>query len=207
VLSSTAGAAEYKGSYLGEYQRAGEWEGRGYWKQRGGKHYLYYTGGSWIVSDEFGASSGGLYYPDESEEPPRTGWEYSGGSEWRSDPSLTLSCGSLAPCARVTVALAGAAARVKGSHQGVYLPTGTWSVGRPVYRAEGGERWYLLVVEGKTGWAIQETVTSTGAAIQGGRGTSSPGDPRAAGSVRRGVTRWRYVDSVGWPEGDISVTC
>ena len=62
------------------------------------------------------------------------------------------------------------------------------------------------MAEGSTAWTIAETVTSTTSVISGGRGTNSPGDPRAAGSVRKGVTRWRYSDS-GWKEGDITVAC
>ena len=62
------------------------------------------------------------------------------------------------------------------------------------------------MAEGSTAWTIAETVTSTTSVISGGRGTNSPGDPRAAGSERYGETRWTYADG-GWKEGDITVTC
>ena len=209
MLSSTGRAAEYVGNRLGEFQRAGEFGDRGYWKQREGEHYLFYDEGRWYVSDRLGTSIwfGQLVRnPGDSDEPPKTGWEHYDGSEWAIDPSLTVSCGPLEPCARVTVAMAGAAARVKGSFQGAYVPTDTWSAGRPVYRAEGGRRWYLRVGEGTVVWIITDTLNATDAVIQSGRLTNSPGDG-AGGSERFGTTRWRYADGGEWPEGDITVSC
>ena len=214
VLSSTAGAAESQGDLLGEYRREGEWGGRGYWRQRddvGEERYLHYNkdkdGGSWVEAKELGGRNY-LRSLGDSELPPETGWEYWGeGGEWRSERSLAMAYSPLVPCTGVTVAMEGEAARWDdGDLQGMYRPTGQWSEGRPVYRGEEGNRGFLMVMEGQTVWSIQSTVTFTWIWIRSGRGTNSPGDPRAGGSQRFGLTRWEYWDG-GWKEGDITVTC
>jgi len=98
VLSSSGGAAAYQGSYLGEYQRAGEWEGRSTWRQRSGFGIFFYNGTNWVVSDELSSSNNGWLSSNvDSEEPPVTGWEYWNHEkeEWGKDGKMTLSCGSL----------------------------------------------------------------------------------------------------------------
>ena len=86
------------------------------------------------------------------------------------------------------------------------LEVGRWSEGRPVYKKVDRER-FLLVPEGQTAWFIYDSTTGTGAFIGSGRATNSPSSPEAGPSVRFGSTGWTYADDVGWPEGDISVTC
>ena len=86
------------------------------------------------------------------------------------------------------------------------LEEGRWSAGRPVFKKVDGETRFLLVKEGETVWSIRSSTTATVAWIQSGRATNSPSSPEAGGSVRLGVTRWRYSDN-GWKEGNISVTC
>ena len=89
------------------------------------------------------------------------------------------------------------------------LEVGRWSEGRPVYKKVNGETRYLLVGEGLTGWVIDDSTASTGAFIEGGRGTNSPSSPEAGPSVRFGWTGWVYADYDGeWgQEEDISVYC
>ena len=74
------------------------------------------------------------------------------------------------------------------------------------FKKVDGETRFLHVKEGQTVWAIRDSTTATGPWIKGGRATNSPSSPEAGGSVRLGVTRWRYSDN-GWKEGNISVTC
>ena len=220
MLSSTAGAAEYQGAKLGEYRREGEWGGRGYWRQRSDvgeeEHFLHYDmdkyGGSWVVTA--GELGGEDYMRNlgDSELPPETGWEYHG--DGSSDSSLSLAYGPLVPCAGVTVVMDKLEdGWFEDNLQGVYRPTGQWSEGRPVYRGEEGYMAHLVVAEGESAWSIRETGTETGlwissgAWMTSGRATSSPGDPRAAGSQSEGSARWRYVVVDGWKEGDITLTC
>ena len=77
---------------------AGDHKGRPYYRQRDteGKadHFLYSEGGKWWVHDSLGKSVGRLSNPQNSPEPPTSGWVYSAGeglTEYRDDnDSLTL---------------------------------------------------------------------------------------------------------------------
>ena len=79
MLSSTAGAAEYVGSRLGEFVEAGEHGGRPFYIQRDTEegiknNYLYSVGGNWVVGETLGGSSGvGLLNRQDSNLPPTRG--------------------------------------------------------------------------------------------------------------------------------------
>ena len=83
-----------------------------------------------------------------------------------------------------------------------------WSRGRPVYQLDSElELWFLLMKRVSNVWLIDSSTTRLGGWIQSGRGTNSPTDPEAAGSVSYGVTRWRYWDGNAWKEGHFTVKC
>ena len=59
MLSSSTGAAEYMGEYMGEFVEAGEHGGRPYYRQRdteGKDAFLYNKGGEWLVGPTLGGS-------------------------------------------------------------------------------------------------------------------------------------------------------
>ena len=179
MLSSTGGAAVYQGNKLGEYQRAGEWEGKSFWRQRSGFGILFYNGMNWVVSDELSSGNNGWLWSNvDSEKPPMTGWEYWNlkKEEWGRDSNMTLSCGSLIPCSRVKLNIQG-----NGESEGVYRLTTTWLSGRPVYEHKEKDL-FLYVAEGLTHWSVSDRLTSNNDSIiiQSYRATNSPADPRAA---------------------------
>ena len=107
MLSSTAGAAERVGSFLGEFVEAGEHGGRPFYTQRDtegvSNMFLYSEGGKWWVSDILGESTGWLVNREDSPLPTGT-WEHWDGEKWRdNDTSLTLTFTTLSPCKMVRV--------------------------------------------------------------------------------------------------------
>ena len=219
MLSSTAGAAEWQGDRLGEYVEEGTSGGRVYYRQRDdtGKEdtFLYYNGACgdekrWLVGRELGECYGlGLRNPADTATPPESGWQYYG-DEWQSDDrSLGLEWGGLEPCRRVEVAARGEAAKKHKSKLGSYSATGRWLEGRPVYEKTEGATRHLRMAEGRTDWQVSSRLVGTGASLESGRGTLSPGDPAAGASVRSGVEGWRYWDGGEWQDsrGLVTVTC
>ena len=132
MLSSTAGAAEYRGPFLGEYLEAGEKYGeRPYYIQKdteGAKpRYLYFEDNCWQVSETLGNRNDYIKNCQNTTLPPigNTGWEYVAGDgavvPWNNtDTSLTLKFTSLSPCPLVKVVLAGDAQRQQGLSFGHY---------------------------------------------------------------------------------------
>ena len=98
VFSSTAGAAEWLGSSLGEFVKIGEYNNRPYYKQRDTEgvtdHYLYYFSDGrwedgWLVSNILGKSSASLKNRQDTDLPPRANWLYGKNGKW-SDDDRTL---------------------------------------------------------------------------------------------------------------------
>ena len=110
VFSSTAGAAEYQGSYLGEFVRMGEHKNRPYYRQRDTEArkniYLYNIHGGWWVSDSLDNSSAWLWNNQDTGLPPRANWLYTkNGKDWSdNDQTLKLDYTTLSPCKLVRVA-------------------------------------------------------------------------------------------------------
>ena len=99
LLSSKGGAAEWQGNALGEFVEAGEHGGRPYYRQRDteGKadNFLYSEGGGWLVHDSLGMSFGKLSNPQDSPEPPTSGWVYSAAAAENRDDDDSLTLGEL----------------------------------------------------------------------------------------------------------------
>ena len=83
MLSSTAGAAEYRGPSLGEYLEAGEKYGeRRYYIQKDTEgatpHYLYFEDNCWQVSKTLGNRNDYIKNCQNTTLPPigYEGWEY-----------------------------------------------------------------------------------------------------------------------------------
>ena len=125
MLSSTAGAAEYQGSRLGEFVEAGEHGGKPFYRQRDTEGqsgiFLYSEGGQWWVGDILGGSDVGLWNLQNTNKPPSTQWDYWGGGKYNDDDtSLTLEFTSLSPCKLVRVAGEGEVVEKRGSELGDY---------------------------------------------------------------------------------------
>ena len=222
VLHSTEGAAEWQGGLLGEYMESGSSSGgRPVWRQRDdtGKtdFFLYYggacpAGDGWLVGTELGRCDGaGLRNPGDRARPPEAGWEYARGWEdWQADDSsLSLQWGGLKPCRKVEVAGKGEVARLRGGELGSYVPTGSWLEGRPVYSKSKGGRRELRMDEGSNGWYVIPPGAGSHALLASGRGSLSPGDPAAGGSVRAGLGGWWYWGGTDWQDSgeQLNITC
>ena len=86
------------------------------------------------------------------------------------------------------------------------LVVGRWNQGRPIYKKVEGDELYLLM--GRVAWAISDSINDTAFYMVGGRKTNTPTIPEAGGSVKDGVTRWRFANTENeLVEGNISVTC
>ena len=86
------------------------------------------------------------------------------------------------------------------------LVVGRWNQGRPIYKKVEGDELYLLM--GRMAWAISDSTNDTAFYMAGGRKTNTPTIPEAGGSVKDGVTRWRFANTKNeLVEGNISVTC
>ena len=208
LMFSSAGAAlEYRGNRLGEFEAHGLHAGKPAYRQRDTLGsvdlFLYYSSGHWWVGSVLGSDHGWLWNQHGSQRPSEFGWQYYY-LTWKKDPSLRLQPGHLDPCTQVFVTATGRAKTVQGSKLGTYTPTGDWMEGRPVYRQEKGKRYYLIIPEKGTTWAVHDTPKTRAGYIRNTKATNSPGD-RAKGM------RWEYLDGRPWDgewrEGDITVTC
>ena len=225
VLSSTAGAAEYEGDLLGMYFELGTSRGRPFYKQRDtvGKidYFLYYNGAcgkksGWFAGSRLGKCSDLAYLrnPSRTETPSAGGWEFLNTDLglWQDDDiSLGLEWGSLEPCKEVEVDAGGEVARLQGQARGSYFPTGSWAEGRPVYAKVEGTPGFLRMKDSHVGWQFAPTESGNFTWLTGERGTLSPGDPAAGGSLRVGQEGWNYWDDAGreWKEsrGQLTVNC
>jgi len=151
-----------------------------------------------------------------------SGWRYMGWilenhgwkGEWmepryQTDPNLVLTASALEPCSEIHINASGDAASHVSAYMGVFLPTGDWSSGRPVYRQQketNGK--YLFVKEGHTQWNIWDGLDKESAGwVRSGKATNNPAHPSAAIGESGGHSQWQYKDGVEWKEGDILVTC
>ena len=160
------------GQHLGEYEVAGSYDGRTFFKQRDTlrspgnttQHHpsvLAFDGsgprlfglclgtcGRWYVSNEVGRRSEDLVYLrnlQETPKPPVHGWEISRQGNWTKDNNITLREGGLESCRVVMIHGHGETARLWGSSFGAYTPTNDWSFGRPVYKKATPPTRYLMV--------------------------------------------------------------
>jgi len=213
VLSSVAGAAEYQGYYLGEYEEIGDFNERPFYKQRNTEGetdvYLFFEGGEWGVNDELGGSGAYLKNNQNTSLPMTNDWLYYDGEKFNNnDTSFKLEYESIYPCQLVRVAGKGDVLEKQGHALGDYRPeAGRWSAGHPVYKMVGGEsERFLFVPEEKVRWEISSSTTTTIAFITSGKATTSPSN-EAGPSVRFGQTSWDYWDGEEWKEDEIDVTC
>ena len=162
------------GQQLGEYEVAGSYDGRTFYKQRdtlrykqvspgnaifqrpsvlafdgsGPKLFGYCLGecGRWYVGFEVGRTSNvSLRNVQETPTPPMSGWELSRQGNWTKDDGVTLREGALESCRVVMIHGHGETARLWGSSFGAYTPTDDWSFGRPVYQKATPPTRYLMV--------------------------------------------------------------
>ena len=122
VLSSTAGAAEWNGGWLGEFVKAGEHDRRPYYRQwdtQGNTDiFIFYNrnGEKWLVSDKLGDQYGALTNYKRSHLPPVDKWLFFDSKKNNGDDtSLTLEFTSLSPCNLVRVAGEGDVVKVHGN--------------------------------------------------------------------------------------------
>ena len=125
VLSSTAGAAEWQGSCLGEFVESGEHGGRLRFTQRDTEgsqpHYLFFEDSCWQVSMTLGNRKDFIKNCQDTQLPPARDWEYVKNGRWNDDDtSLTLEFTSLSPCQLVRVKGEGDVLQKKGSSLGDY---------------------------------------------------------------------------------------
>ena len=69
---------------------------------------------------------------DEPNQPPSTGWQYTGGGGWKGDEYLKCTIPVSSPTCCLTVTLSGPAKEAQGKCEGTYRSTGLISSGRPV---------------------------------------------------------------------------
>ena len=153
------------GQQLGEYEVAGSYDGRTFFKQRdtlrppGNTSVLAFDGsgprlfglclgscGRWYVGNEVAKTSAVSFRNlQETPKPPEHGWEISRQGNWTKDNNITLREGALESCRVVMIHGHGETARLWGSSFGAYTPTDDWSFGRPVYQKAAPPTRYLMV--------------------------------------------------------------
>ena len=128
MLSSTAEAAEYQGSRLGEFVRVGDYNNRPFYKQRdteGGEdvymYYHMYINDEWRVGPTLGGPRVGLRNRQDTYLPPRANWLYAkNGKSVDDDRTLKLDYTTLSPCKLVRVAGSGRVLNHQSSKMGDY---------------------------------------------------------------------------------------
>ena len=125
MLSSVAGAAEYKGNYLGEFEKIGDFNERPFYKQKNTEGetevYLFSAGGVWRVSDELGGSRIDLMNNQNTSLPMPNNWFYWDREKFNNnDKSLKLEYTSIYPCQLVRVAGKGDVLKKVGDSLGDY---------------------------------------------------------------------------------------
>ena len=205
TLHSTGPSGEHQGSSLGQYVLYGEHNGAPLYRQRdtveGGESlYLYRaTNGMWAVGLDLEGEVG-ISSTLESDSVPSEGWECYDGGQWLQDPGLTVTRGPLSPCDSVKLELRGEALQSQSHCGGVYLPTGDWSAGHPVFKHSLRER-YLSV--GWRGWRVTMALASRCSILDSRATAWCPADPRASRSLWSGRYSWIHSDQ----EGDVILQC
>ena len=173
------------------------------------RHYIYkHKNGDWVAGVGLGGLFG-LYNSNRSPAPPRSGWQYYGDGEWRSDPDLsivTISDTSTLICPVITIKATGVAARERPDYLGQFTITNQFSAGRPVWRNNKGK--YLLVHADGVSWYVGDNVETGEGEIQSGAAPGlCPASPRSRYNKRLNQNSWQYGDGHNWYDGDITVTC
>ena len=143
VVSSSGGVAQHRGWYLGQYNYAGEHNGRPYYIQLrtfGSRdpRYLYSDDDNnnchWYIDTILGNTKNyDLCNPVASDAPPATGWKYEIAGKLNDDPTLKISPGVLQPCDVITVKLSGEFLRKYPEYAGEYRHNGDYYEGVGVY--------------------------------------------------------------------------
>ena len=130
MLSSVAGAAEYQGWRLGEFEEIGDFNERPFYKQRdteGSENtFLYSEGWIWVVGQSLGGPTGMLANVQDTDLPPRANWLYVDGTDgtktWsNNDQTLKLEYTTLSlPCRLVRVAGSGSVLIAQWNQMGIY---------------------------------------------------------------------------------------
>ena len=183
----------------------------------------------WFVGDDLEKRRGWLHNPNAwprnctnvsecSSRAPLEGWQESyGNGSFVPAPHITVRLGGLDPCREVRVS----SRRVKEGVRslGVYLPTGEWSRGRPVYRQVEQPHLYMLVATGRRTWSTRISPDSpTAWMVSSDRGGNSPGDKPVEfvfgwmhsgdNELRDDAATWGEMKEIGWrDDAGIDVTC
>ena len=173
VISSTDGASKKRGVFLGQYEYGGFHNGADYYVQSQDQEayvhnnlllatnpiYLYRGDDrAWRAGINLGSSDAskyGLYHPptEDSDTPPRDGWQYRDDREYPDDPSLLITPGPLSPLKSITVQAPGDV--VYPDCLGTFTLTEQWRRGRPVYRNEKGKHLFYSGI-----WSIEGLIWS-----------------------------------------------
>ena len=169
----------------------------------------------WYLFPDLGKEGGWLYNPgNDSDKIPFHGWEETINGSFVPAPNITVRLGGLEACKEVRVT-----AKVKGvKSAGVYLPTGEWSNGRPVYRQLVQPYLYMLVPNSKQLWMTQTNPNSNTAWMISNRGGNSPAevpvDVELFDWMHSGDNNLKLLNTldemkkVGWKtDAGIDVTC
>ena len=216
LITSSGPAADHQGAMLGLYRRTELMtEGRSVYMQEQDTQYgaspgkLFSDKGVWMIT------FGGVFLraATPSESPASVKWqqyhEYNRTVIWCDDPNLTVTGLSEKPSeCEVTIRLSQDTIRDVDEPwvAGVYRAEGSYRLGRPVLQRLGGH--FTLSVHGSC-WRVKSDV---GGALYLGSGSAPshcPADPRAARSLMRGQTHWRYKNKNGGKteSSGISVQC
>ena len=177
------------------------------------------TKSGWYVGLDNKKARGWLFNPSKlgsstSDRLPLNGWQEACNGSFVPAPHVTARYGRLEPCKEVRVS-----SRVKSvKSRGVYLPTGEWSRGRPVYRQVEQPHLYMLVANGRTTWSTRTTPDSTTAWMVSDRSGNSPGEVpfgfrfgwmhSGGNELRDDTAIVENLLKVGWKsDAGIDVTC
>merc|ERR1712126_443630 len=137
VFSTTGSAREWRGDFMGLYQRKGvDDSGRFYYVQEDSKdngYFLYYClrTKAWYLSPSLRGSACVLVNYSISLDVPTNNWRYRREGEWFVDPGLSVtSYNGHLPCSKITVALNEDVMEDLEDIKGGYIPTTDFSMGR-----------------------------------------------------------------------------
>ena len=197
VIFSTGGAAQHCGEYLGQYNCAGEYNGRPYYRQFdtvGNTHpgCLFshlnpgYSLPHWYVGSILGDTEDHkLFNPVPSDTFPATGWKFKDiYGKLHEDTTLVITFGTLEPCEVITVKLSGDILDKYPEYEGEYHHNEEYSQGREVYTNKNNKLLYQL--NGR--WRIDDSASGNGkiSSIPAVDGGGAPNCPKM-------IKQWRYI--------------
>ena len=203
-MTAMGPAAEHQGGKLGLYLRAGQHNGKPFYKQLHTvptQHdwFLYADDkGWWWVSASFGGTQPQLMSNSSNGSVPVSGWQYfSRDNRWHHDPDFRMTPItdiSSVICSSINITLDGGARR--NHDHGTFTFSGDFSCGRPVFHNTSTGR-YLMVSAGKLTWSTKASVTACGGGIRSGcaPGFLCPAHP--CDQYRHGhghQQHWQYAD-------------